>query len=70
MRTVTINYYLVNGMTGRKVWGKNQKEIKAKFPEIKNEKLMKVDSEKWQIGDDEKIVCASNGMPKAVSINA
>ncbi len=69
MKTVTINYYLVNGMTGRKVFGRNKKTIRAEFPDLKNEKLMKVGSEKWQLGDDEKLVIDSKGILRTTDIN-
>lgn len=69
MKTIKINYYLVNGMTGRKVWGKNQKQIKNSLPQLKKEKLIKVGYDKWQIEDNEKIVCGNNGNPKVISLN-
>lgn len=69
MKTVTINHYLVNGIIGKKVWGRNQKEIKAEFPELKNEKLLRVNSEKWQIGNNEKLISDKNGRLRVVSIN-
>lgn len=69
MKTVTINYYLVNGIIGKKVWGRNKKEIKEEFPELKNEKLLMVNSEKWQIGNNEKLIYGKNGRLRVVNVN-